>query len=423
MTILDILALLLALAALFGVINHRFFGLPSTIGLMVIALAFSGGVLLVDVLIPGLDLRVEMNRHLGNLDFSRTLLDGALCFLLFAGALHINIDELLERRWAIGSLATVGLALSTVIVGVLSRGVFTLIGINVPWILCFLFGALISPTDPVAVLGVLKSTKAQPSLKAKIAGESLFNDGVAIVAFVMLTSMAGLGAHPVHGFFGVVVLFCQEALGGILLGLVLGYVVYLAMKSIDHYQVELILTLALVTGTISIATALHTSGPIAVVVAGLLIGNRGRRLAMSDVTVERLEMFWTLIDDLLNALLFLVLGLELFAISLQPAFLTAGVLMVPAVLISRLVSVGLPISLLKAARRTYAPGVIRILTWCGLRGGISVALVLSLDPRRSGSDLPVDRFNLILTCTYLVVLFSVIVQGLTVRAVIRGTEE
>jgi len=422
-TILDILALLLALAALFGVINHRFFGLPSTIGLMVIALAFSGGVLLVDVLIPGLDLRVEMNRHLGNLDFSRTLLDGALCFLLFAGALHINIDELLERRWAIGSLATVGLALSTVIVGVLSRGVFTLIGINVPWILCFLFGALISPTDPVAVLGVLKSTKAQPSLKAKIAGESLFNDGVAIVAFVMLTSMAGLGAHPVHGFFGVVVLFCQEALGGILLGLVLGYVVYLAMKSIDHYQVELILTLALVTGTISIATALHTSGPIAVVVAGLLIGNRGRRLAMSDVTVERLEMFWTLIDDLLNALLFLVLGLELFAISLQPAFLTAGVLMVPAVLISRLVSVGLPISLLKAARRTYAPGVIRILTWCGLRGGISVALVLSLDPRRSGSDLPVDRFNLILTCTYLVVLFSVIVQGLTVRAVIRGTEE
>jgi len=273
------------------------------------------------------------------------------------------------------------------------------------------------------VLGVLKSTKAQPSLKAKIAGESLFNDGVAIVAFVMLTSMAGLGAHPVHGFFGVVVLFCQEALGGILLGLVLGYVVYLAMKSIDHYQVELILTLALVTGTISIATALHTSGPIAVVVAGLLIGNRGRRLAMSDVTVERLEMFWTLIDDLLNALLFLVLGLELFAISLQPAFLTAGVLMVPAVLISRLVSVGLPISLLKAARRTYAPGVIRILTWCGLRGGISVALVLSLDPRRSGSDLPVDRFNLILTCTYLVVLFSVIVQGLTVRAVIRGTEE
>jgi monovalent cation:H+ antiporter, CPA1 family len=414
MELLDIAAVLLTAAAVFGTVNERFFKLPSTIGLMVITLVCSTLLLAADFLF-GFGIRETISHRVGELDFSRTLLHGMLCFLLFAGALHVNLDELLQRKWVIGTLATVGVAISTILVGGLSYGLFRMIGFDVPLIICFVFGALISPTDPVAVLGVLKSTHAPASIEAKIAGESLFNDGVGLVVFILLCSLAGIGHQEVSGTGGAILLFLREAGGGALLGLVLGYAAYRAMKSIDHYQVEVIITLALVLATNSIAALLHVSGPIAVVLAGFLVGNQGKRFAMSDETVEQLEKFWALLDDILNAVLFLLIGLELFAISFAPAILIAGLAMIPIVLLARLVSVAVPISILKAARRSFSPRVIRILTWCGLRGGISVALVLSL-------DIDGEQRELLITCTYLVVLFSVIVQGLSIKKIVQAPE-
>ncbi len=411
MDLIDVAAVLLSLAALFGYVNHRFFKLPATIGMMVITLTISAVLLIVDNRFPDIGLGEMIRSRVGAIEFHTTLLHGMLSFLLFAGALHINLDELLERKWAIGSLATLGVALSTLIVGGCSYLFFGLLDLSIPLMTCLVFGALISPTDPVAVLGVLKNANAPPTLKAKIAGESLFNDGVGLVVFILLVSAAGLRGEQTTGAGPIALLFVQEAVGGALLGLVLGFVAYRAVKSIDQYQVELTITLALVVGTNSLAEALHLSGPIAVVVAGLLIGNQGRNFAMSDVTVDHLEKFWSLLDDILNGILFLMLGLELFRISLDPLHLAAGAVMIVIVLASRFISVGIPITLLKAARRTFSPGVVRILTWSGLRGGISVALVLSL-PDFEGRDL-------MITCTYMVVLFSVIVQGLTIKNVVR----
>jgi len=411
--LIDIAALLLTLAALFGYVNHRLFKLPATIGMMVITLTISAVLLIVDYFFEGLGLGEMIRSRMGAINFEKTLLHGMLCFLLFAGALHINLGELLARKWAIGSLATLGVALSTLIVGGCSYIFFDLLGLSIPLMVCLVFGALISPTDPVAVLGVLKNAHAPPTLKAKIAGESLFNDGVGLVVFILLVSAAGLRGEQVSGVGPIALLFVQEAVGGALLGLVLGYVAYRAVKSIDQYQVELTITLALVVGTNSLAEALHLSGPIAVVVAGLLMGNQGRDFAMSDVTVDHLEKFWSLLDDILNGILFLMLGLELFHISFDPLHLAAGAVAIVIVLLSRFISVAIPITLLKVARRTFSPGVVRILTWSGLRGGISVALVLSL-PEFQGRDL-------LITCTYMVVLFSVIVQGLTIKNVVRKT--
>lgn len=427
MEILHIAAVLLFLAAVFGYVNVRFYKLPSTIGLMVITLACSMAILVFDLawdelarLFPALGLadlglRELIASNVGSVDFSRTLLQGMLSFLLFAGALHVNLDELLHRRWAIGTLATAGVGLSTVVVGGLSYLSFGTMGLSVPLLHCFVFGALISPTDPVAVLGVLKNTRVPVSLEAKIAGESLFNDGVGIVVFIMLTSMAGLGTHAVESAGGVFLLFVREVLGGFALGLLIGLIAYSAMKTIDHFQLELIITLAVVAVINSIAEVLHTSAPIAVVVAGLFIGNHGKRFAMSDVTVAHLEQFWSLMDDILNAILFLLIGLEIFIIPAEAVLLAAGLSAIPVVLTGRFVSVAIPIAFLRAARRSFSPRVIRILTWSGLRGGISVALVLSLPA--------FQHRNLLLVCTYLVVLFSVIVQGLTIKAVVRGGGE
>ena len=411
MDLIDVAAVLLSLAALFGYVNHRFFKLPATIGMMVITLTLSAVLLVVDRFVPELGLGEMIRTRVGAIDFHATLLHGMLSFLLFAGALHINLGELIERKWAIGSLATLGVALSTLIVGSCSYLLFGLLGLSVPLITCLVFGALIFPTDPVAVLGVLKNANAPRTLKAKIAGESLFNDGVGLVVFILLASAAGLRGEQVVGAGPIALLFVQEVLGGALLGLVFGYIAYRAVKSIDQYQVELTITLALVVGTNSLAEALHLSGPIAVVVAGLLIGNQGKAFAMSDVTVDHLEKFWSLLDDILNGLLFLMLGLELFHISFDPLHLAAGAVTIVIVLASRFISVAIPITLLKVARRTFSPGVVRILTWSGLRGGISVALALSL-PAFEGR-------NLLITCTYMVVLFSVIVQGLTIKSVVR----
>lgn len=424
----DAAALLLFLVALFGYVNYKFVKLPFTIGLMVITLGCSVVVLTFDViqgalgLFPSLSLRNSIGLWVGGLDFSTTFMHVMLGYLLFAGSLHVNLDDLFSRKWAIGSLATVGVAISTALVGGLCYFLFGWMGYDVPVLFCFIFGALISPTDPVAVLGVLKRAGATKSLEAKIAGESLFNDGVGVVVFIVLTALAvGSGGHGAMGVDDVALLFLQEAVGGALFGLLAGYVAYQAMKSIDNYHLEVILTLALVTVTYSLAGALHMSGLIAVVVAGLMIGNHGRRFAMSDTTVDRLENFWSLVDEILNALLFLLLGLEIFAISLNlsPLMLLIGAVAIPVVLGARFISVSIPITVLKR-RREFTPGVIKILTWCGLRGGISVALVLSLPEFAGRPDFTAAHRDLLVTSTYVVVVFSIIVQGLTIPLLFKG---
>lgn len=402
MEILDIAALLLTLAAVFSYLNHRFIRLPTTIGIMLIAIVMSLALLLLDRLQLA-DVYAAACRLFASVDFDETLLHGMLSFLLFAGALHINLGDLLRHKWVIGLLATAGVALSALLVGSLAAIIFALAGIAMPFLYALLFGALIAPTDPVAVLGILKTAGIPRSLEVKIAGESLFNDGVAVVAFLMVLGAIRGGDVTLPG---MALLFIQEVGGGVVFGLAAGWVCYLMLKSVDNYQVEILLTLALVMGGYALADALHLSGPIAIVVAGLLIGNRGRLLAMSQRTREHLDSFWELMDEFLNAILFLLIGLEILVVSISRPVLLAGLLLIPAVLLARLASVGLPVLLLRTFF-AFSPGVVRILTWGGLRGGISVALVLSL-PAGAERDT-------LLAVTYIVVVFSILVQGLTLK--------
>ena len=416
MTLFDVIAVLVVLAAVFGFINRRHLKLEATVGMMLIALISSLTIVLLHHLFPSLGVVSVIRDYLANIDFNKALMEGMLGFLLFAGALHVDLDFFAQKKWAIGSLATIGLLLSMAVVAFASLFLFRSLGLEVSLLACLIFGALISPTDPIAVMGTLKTLNAPPSLHAKIAGESLFNDGVAVVVFTSLVALLGAsgGAHGGHGpgetsTTTVAVLFLQETGGGVLLGLLAGYVAYRMMLSIDAYSVEVIISLALVMGCYSLARFLHISGPIAVVCAGIFIGNRGRALAMSETVVDYLEKFWELIDEVLNAILFLLIGIEVLVIALSLTSLAAGVACIAIVLFARLVSVSAPILLMRT-RTDFSPGVVRILTWAGLRGGISVALVLSLPP--------IPEKALLVTCTYVVVLFSIIVQGLTIRRVL-----
>jgi CPA1 family monovalent cation:H+ antiporter len=404
--LLDLAAVVVTLTALFAYINHRFIGLPTTLGAMALSLAVSLALLLLGRLaFPGVERWAST--ALERIDFSRAVLDGMLSFLLFAGALFVNLGDLAQRRFVVAGLATIGLLTSTALVGVLAWTVFGLLGHPLPFVWCLVFGALISPTDPVAVLGVLKSAGVPKTLETKIVGESLFNDGVAVVVFlVLLETATGGDAGMAH----IASLFAREALGGALFGLALGWFVHRLLSSIDQYQVEVLITLAAVMGGYALALALHLSGPIAMVVAGLLLGNHRRERAMSVTTRQHLDQFWELVDEILNAVLFVLIGLEVLVLRFGGVELAAGVLLIPAVLLARLVSVSVPVALLRPFRR-FGPGTIRILTWGGLRGGISVALALSLPPG--------EARELLLPATYCIVVFSLLVQGLTVGGAAR----
>lgn len=409
MKLFNILAILITLSAVFSYINHRFIKLPTTIGVMAIALLGSLGIAALGSL--GLGLEEDALKLLNSIDFDETLLHGMLSFLLFAGALHIDLDGLARQKWIIGTLATAGIVTSTAIIGILSWLVLDWLDIGLPLIYCLLFGALISPTDPIAVLGILKKAKVPESLEIKICGESLFNDGVAVVVFLVLLQIAAGGQDLTVGT--VAWLFAKEALGGILYGLLIGAIAYAMLKSVDNYQVEVLITLALVAGGYALADALHLSGPIAIVVAGLLIGNHGRLLAMSERTRDHLDTFWELVDEVLNAVLFVLIGLEVLVLSWNHSYLLASVLLIPLLLLARFVSVAVPVTLMRQFR-TFSPGVIKILTWGGLRGGISVAMALSLPPGRAR--------DIILTITYAVVVFSIMVQGLTVGKLVESVK-
>ena len=409
MKLSNILAILITLSAGFSYLNHRFIRLPTTIGLMVIALLVSLGIAALEPF--GFGLQEDAQRLLASIDFDETLLHGMLSFLLFAGALHINLENLAKQKYIIGLLATFGVLGSTVIIAFISRWVLALLGIDLPIIDCLLFGALISPTDPIAVLGILKKVGVSESLETKICGESLFNDGVAVVVFLVFLKIA-TGSQEVTAL-SVLGLFFKEALGGVVFGLAIGWVAYWMLKSIDNYQVEVLITLALVAGGFALADELHLSGPIAIVVAGLLIGNHGRLLAMSDPVREHLDTFWELVDEILNAVLFVLIGLEVLVLTFTREYFIAGLVLIPLLLLARFVSVGLPVLVMRLFR-TFSPDVIKILTWGGLRGGISVALALSLPPGKNR--------EVILAITYMMVVFSIIAQGLTIGKLVRRSQ-
>jgi CPA1 family monovalent cation:H+ antiporter len=406
----DLLALLLVLAAIFGYLNHRILRLPLTVGLLLLAL-FSAVVLIaVGVAFPRLGIKLAIRGLLAGVNFPVALLNGFLSFLLFAGALEVDFQELFARKWTILALAVVGTVLST---GLIAAALFVVakalgIAIPIPW--CLVFGALISPTDPVAVLLVLRRVGIPESLQAVIAGESLFNDGIGVVLFSLLLSLASGSAVGDHGPFSIAEAFTLSTVGGGVLGLALGYAAFLLISGVDDYNVELIISLALVTGTYSLAGMLRVSGPVAVVVAGILMGNHGMQRAMSETTRQHLKTFWLLVDDTLNALLFLLIGLEIAAIDLERHAILATIAMLPIVLLARWVSVtvsALPLSLSLPDRF----GSFLVLTWGGLRGGISVALALALPPT--------PYKDALLTIAYGIVVFSIVVQGLSLEWVAR----
>ncbi|MEP7299382.1 MAG: sodium:proton antiporter [Burkholderiales bacterium] len=406
---LEIAATCLVVTALLAYLNHRFVRLPTTIGVMVIALALSLVIVALDVVGVSHALRSYEESLLRSIDFSDVLMQGMLSLLLFAGALHVDLSELKALRWPVASLALVGTLVSTLIVGFGLSWALPWVGLDLPLMYCLLFGALISPTDPIAVMGILKSAGAPKNLELVIAGESLFNDGVGVVIFALLLGMLTSGVAPTTG--AALALLAREAGGGIVFGLLLGYVTYRLLKSVDEYQVEVLLTLAAVTGGYALASHLHISGPLAMVVTGLIIGNQGRALAMSDTTRRYVDMFWELLDEILNAVLFVLIGMEVLLISFSVPVLVAGAVAIVVTLLARLLSVGLPVAGL--GRRFGLPSTAwRVLTWGGLRGGISVALALSLPvgPHR----------DTVLALTYCVVVFSILVQGLSIGRVVRA---
>ena len=406
MTFLQITSALIVLAGAFAAINSIYLRLPSAIGILIVSLSASLCLLTMDVIWPGLGLSATMHGAVEIFDFSDALLEGMLGLLLFAGALHVNLADLKANWRVVLLMATMGVALSTVVAGV---GFSWITG--APLMIALVFGALISPTDPVAVLGVLRAANLKKSLETKIAGESLFNDGVGYVVFLVLVGIAfpGSDAHGMN-FTDAVQLFVQEAFGGAVLGLALGWGTYKVMTKIDDYSVEVLLTLALAFGGYQLAIWLHVSAPIMAVCAGLLIGDEITSHAMTQKTRDYVDAFWKLIDEILNAVLFLMIGLEVFAIAFSMDAVVAGVLSIGLSLLARLVAVFVPIMLLRPFRG-FSKGIVPIMTWGGLKGGISVALALSL---------PDSEWKpLILTVTYIVVLFSIIVQGLTVARLAR----
>lgn len=410
MSIFELIAVLLALTASFGWINHRFIGLPHAIGLLLIGLIASLAFSAIEAYHVDDQAYAELTNLVRQAHFQQALLEGMLGFLLFAGALHVNISTLKRRSASVGLMATLGVLISTVVVGYGLWWLARQVGTPLPLSWALVFGALISPTDPVAVLATLKQVRVPEALETDMAGELLFNDGIGVVVFTALLALAVGGDGEDVGIAQVAELFFYEALGGGLLGLASGYVAYRAMRAIDDFPIEILISLALVTGTYALASRLHMSGPISVVVAGLLIGHRGPRDALSDETQRYLFAFWTVVDEILNSVLFLLIGLEVLVLGFDASFAWLIVPSIPLVLAGRTLAVSIPFLILRRWHR-FVRGTVPVLIWGGLRGGISVALALSIPES--------DSKALILTITYSVVLFTILVQGLTLRRVVR----
>ena len=399
---------MIVLAAVLSTLNARFTKLPQTIGLTLMGAMLSILVILVAKIFPFLGIRGWTRGFVASLDFKTTLLDGMLSFLLFAGALGIDLKDVRRGRWTILVLAVFGTLFSTALVGFGLKGLLMLAGQDLSLTWCLVFGALISPTDPVAVIAILKDAWLPPDIQATIASESLFNDGVGVVIFsILLAAATGQGDL---GLTNAAVMFAQEAGGGILAGLVVGAIAFVAMRATVDYVAEVLITLAVVTGGYSAAQALHVSGPVAMAVAGLIIGNQGFAYALSEEGEEYLVKFWQVIDEILNALLFLLIGLEAIAIWRDNRVMALATATIPIVLAARFIAVGMPLFLVKRIQN-LGPAAVPLLWWGGLRGGISIALALSI-PRGPGQEF-------ILAATYACVIFSVLVQGSTIGRLAR----
>lgn len=415
LALLDGAAILFALASVFGLINYHTLRLPFTIGVTIAAMLSSFLVLALEALIPGFGLATELKVMVREIDFTRALLHGMLSFLLFAGALHTDLESLRERAKAVVALAVVGTLISTFAVGFGSWFILGALGLPIPLPFCLVFGALISPTDPVAVLGIMRAAGAPRALEIKVIGESLFNDGLGVVLFVVLLGIA-TGGDAAHGqgamdAASVIALLLKEVVGGVGLGALLGYITYRALRSVDEANLEILISVAMVAFLNFIAFKLHVSAPLAAVIAGLFIGNRGRYFAMSERTRVHLDIVWSFIDEALNAVLFLLIGLELLILTFSTDYLIASAILIPATLLARFLAVSLPLAGLRFVKESFDPGTVRVLTWGGLKGGVSVALAMSLPP--------FEGRDAILTITYIIVAFSIIVQGLTVGRLIK----
>ena len=402
MDIFHLFSILIVLVAAFAYINYRYIKLPAAIGLMMVSLVFSISLIILGYLNTGVT--EQMQNWLGQFHFSELLLDSMLSFMLFAGAIHIRFEDLKQERLSIILFSTISVVLNTVLVGSVFFYIFPLFGFDIPYIHCLLFGSLVSPTDPIAVLSILKQAGVSKSLETKIAGESLFNDGVAVVVFLSILHVAQSSSGEFH-LNEILILFAKEAFGGLLLGLVFGWIGYKLISTIDNYQVEVMITLAVVMGGYTLAYYTHVSGPLAMVVAGLITGNHGKTLGMSSVTADYVDKFWEIIDEILNAALFVLIGLELILIEISTTTLIISSIAIVIGLVARYITLFIP-SLLIRFKERIGHKTLLLLTWGGLRGGISVALALSLT-----QELNKDLF---VTITYLVVCFSILVQGLTV---------
>jgi CPA1 family monovalent cation:H+ antiporter len=403
----NLISIIVVIAAAFGYINFRFIKLPATIGIMLISVIASLIVIGIGNTNPKFFYRITY--IIRNINFYTALMQVMLGFLLFAGSMHIDAKKLRKERASVVTFATVGVVISTFIIGTLMYLVTGWFGIQIDFLSCLLFGALISPTDPIAVLGILKQANIPPSLETKITGESLFNDGVAVVVFTTITEVMRVGISNVSAG-GVIFIFLEEACGGFVFGLLLGYLGFLALKSIDNYTIEVLITLAIVMGGYSFADYLNISGPLAIVAAGIVTGNKSLEFGTSDITRDYITKFWEMIDEVMNAILFLLIGFEMLVIPFTKTLLWLGCAAILIVLAARFLSVAIPIEILKQ-RRGFERNEIGILTWGGLRGGISVALALSLNYNETN--------RILVSITYFVVLFSILVQGLTIGRVAK----
>ena len=411
LSVFDLIALLLVLTAAFSWLNQRLVKLPPSIGILAMGLVSSTLLILLELALPDVALYRQLAELVRRVDFQTTVMDGMLAFLLFAGSLHVDFSALRARLAVVGATAVAGTIISTVIVGVAIWAVSLVldVGLPLPWAL--VFGALISPTDPVAVLATLKTVNVPPELETDMAGESLFNDGIGVVLFTALLAVASATGDAQVGAFEVGELFFVEALGGALLGLASGYAAYRAMRAVDDYPIEVLISIALAMGCYSLASVLHASGPIAVVIAGIFVGNRGPKDALSDLTQRYLFGFWTLVDQILNSILFLLIGLEVLVLRFEIGFLPIALAAIPIVVAARLLATATSVAVLRKWYHFHR-GTLAVLVWGGLRGGISIALALSL---------PETEWKpMLLSATYFVVVFSILVQGLTLGRLARS---
>ncbi|MEK7435119.1 MAG: sodium:proton antiporter [Cyanobacteriota bacterium] len=409
MRLFDIVSIILFICAIFSFINFKYLKLPNTIGIMLITIISS--LFLLFLKLFGLNLYDHILVFTQSISFDKALLEWMLCFLLFSGSISVNIEDLKEYKWSILVFSTISLIISVFLISTSLYYLLISFNINLSYIYCLLFGALISPTDPIAVLGILRKAKTPREIEINIVGESLFNDGFGVVIFVVLMNI--LLAKEAFSISSVFLLFLRESVGGIVLGIISGLIAYKMIKQIDNYLIEILITLSLVTSLYSIASILHVSGLLGVIVAGILIGNKARNSVMSDKTKIHLDIFWEIIDELLNFMLFALIGLQLLNINFSLEYIIISLCVIPIALISRFISIFIPVSILKLIQNII-PNTSKIMTWGGLRGGLSIALALSLP---NG-----DEKNLILVMTYSIVIFAIIVQGLTIKYLVKSND-